>query len=71
MEAAKVGRKDGIQAREQKADSKAEKEKGGIQEDGAPKEKGKQCKERATTVDKLDTQLDCAHNHQRREKGKE
>ena len=71
MVVAKVGKRDGTQAKEQRVDSKVEKEKGGIQEDGAPKEKGKQCKERATTVDKLDTQLDCAHNHQRREKGKE
>ena len=66
-----VGKNNGIQAKEQRVDSKGEKEKGGIQEDGAPTEKGKQCKERGTTVDKLDTQLDCAHNHQRREKGKE
>ena len=66
-----VGKNEGIQAREQKADSKGEKAKGGAQEDGAPKEKVKQCKELATTVDKLDAQLDCAHNHQRKEKGKE
>ena len=71
MVVAKVGKRDGTQAREQRVDSKAEKEKGGIQEDGAPKEKGKQCKELATTVDKLDTRPDCAHNHQRKEKGKE
>ena len=71
MAVAKVGKRDGTLAREQKADSRAEKEKVGIQEDGAPKEKEKQCKEHATTADKLDTQPGCAHNHQAREKGKE
>ena len=64
-----VGKKDGIQAKEQKGDSREEKERNGILEDGAPKEKGKECKQRATTVDKWDTQRDCAHNRQR--KGKE
>ena len=71
MAVAKVSERDGIQAKEQRVDSREEKEKGGIQEDGALKEKGKECKERVTTVDKLDTQLDYAHNRQRREKGKE
>ena len=71
MEAAKVGKKDGTRTRERKADSRAEKEKVGTQEDGAPKGKGKQCKVHATTADKLDTQPGCAHNHQAREKGKE
>ena len=71
METAKVGKKGGARARERKADSRAEKEKVGTQEDGAPKGKGKQCKVHATTVDKSDTQPGCAHNHQAKEKGKE
>ena len=67
---AKAGKRDGTQAQEQKVDSREEKEKDGILEDGAPKEKGKECKERATTADKWDTQLDCARSRQRKEKGK-
>ena len=66
----KVGKNDEIRAKEQKVDSREEEEKDGILEDGAPKEKGKECKQCATTADKWDTQLDCARNRQRKEKGK-
>ena len=65
---ANVCQKDRIQAREQKEDSREEKAEDGTQELTAhtnKKEKGKECKERATTVDKLDIQQGCAHNHQR------
>ena len=65
---AKVGQKDGTQAREQKEDSTGEKVKGGIQQHTVytnKREKGKECKERATTVHKSDIQQGCAHNHQR------
>ena len=66
MGMAKVGQKDGTQAREQKEDSKEEKAKGGIQEHTSyKKEKGKECKERAGTLDKLDVQQGYAHNHQK------
>ena len=68
---AKVGSKDGIQARKRKEDSREAKAKDGTQEhtaniNGTAMEK--ECKERVTTVDKSDIQQDCAHT---RQKGKE
>ena len=68
---AKVGSKDGIQARERKEDSREAKTKDRTHEHTVHvnrKEREKECKERVTTVDKLDIQQGCAHTHQ---KGKE
>ena len=81
MEAARGCRKDGIQEKAPKdgiIQKEVAKAKDGTQGDTVPKEKGKECKEHATTVEKLVIRQDCVHSRQHgilvdivpREKGK-